>query len=252
IAALLCLCALASLTYLINDAADIESDRRHWSKHRRPLASGAVSVRAALTTAFVGIPLVLATAWLVSPAVALCLLLYTLITLAYSFALKSIPLVDAMTVGSLFTLRLALGVAAGGLAWSAWLLTFGACFFFSLTLAKRHTELVRAGPGAALVPGRGYRADDKALTLAYGIATATASVLLIALYIVEEVFPRAAYAHPQWLWFAPPVLFAWSSRVWLLAHRGHMHDDPVVFALRDRVSWALGGVLAVAFLLALA
>jgi hypothetical protein len=100
------------------------------------------------------------------------------------------------------------------------------------------------------VPGRGYRYEDRSLTLVFGVAAATASIIIIVLYLMEEVFPRGFYHHPQWLWAAPPILFLWVSRIWLLANRGEMHDDPVVFALRDRASFALGGLLGAAFLLA--
>lgn len=252
VAAMLLLCLAASLTYLVNDAADLEADRRHWSKRRRPLASGALPVGPALLAAALGIPLALAAGFWLSPAVGLCLTLYVVTTLAYSFALKRIPLLDALVIGGLFTLRLAVGIAAAGLEWSAWLLTFSTFFFFSLAIAKRHTEILRvAETGDGPVRGRGYRVEDAALTLAFGVSAAMASILIVVLYLVEEVFPRSAYAHPAWLWAAPPLMFVWVARVWFLAHRGRMNDDPVVFALKDPVSLGLGAALAAAFVLAL-
>ncbi|MFC3080446.1 UbiA family prenyltransferase [Phenylobacterium terrae] len=252
VAAMLLLCVIASLTYLVNDAADLEADRRHWSKRRRPLASGALPVGPALLAAGIGIPVVLAAGFWLSMAVGLCLSLYVVTTLAYSFALKRIPLVDGVVIGGLFTLRLAVGIAAAGLEWSAWLLTFSTFFFFSLAIAKRHTEILRvAEAGEGPVRGRGYRVEDAALTLAFGVSAAMASILIVVLYLVEEVFPRSAYADPAWLWAAPPLMFVWVARVWFLAHRGRMNDDPVVFALKDPVSLGLGAALGAAFLLAL-
>lgn len=243
---------LSSLTYLVNDIADLPADRRHATKHRRPFASGALPVRQGLLAAGLGIPAVVIAAWLVSPGLAACLLTYCAVTLAYSVGLKRVPLLDVFVIGGLFTLRLVTGITAADLEWSPWLLTFAGCFFFSLALAKRHTELVAAGPLAqGPVPGRGYRYEDRGLTLVFGVAAATASIIIIVLYLMEEVFPKGFYQQPQWLWVAPPVLFLWVSRIWLLSNRGEMHTDPVVFALRDRVSLALGAVLGAAFLLAL-
>lgn len=252
VATMVLFCLLSSFTYLLNDIADLAADRRHPRKRTRPFASAELRVRSGLLAGGIGIPAVLLAAFLISPAVALCLLAYLGLTLSYSVWLKRAAILDCFTIGSLFTLRLAAGVVAASLAWSPWLLTFSVSFFFSLALAKRHTELVGRGPTATgPVPGRGYRYEDQSLTLVLGVAAFTVSILISILYLMEEVFPRGAYAHPSWLWVAPPVLFLWVSRVWLLAHRGEMHDDPVIYALKDRVSQLLGLVVAAAFLLAL-
>ncbi|HEY8574524.1 UbiA family prenyltransferase [Phenylobacterium sp.] len=252
LAALVLFSLLSSLTYVVNDIADLAADRRHPTKRARPFASGALPVRYGLVGAIVGIPAVLTAAWFVAPPLAACMAAYGIVTVAYSSGLKRIPILDCFIIGSLFTLRLIAGITAASLIWSPWLLTFAASFFFSLALAKRHTELVGGGPAAVgPVPGRGYRYEDRGLTLVFGIAAATASIIILVLYLMEEVFPQGFYGHPQWLWAAPPILFLWVSRIWLLANRGEMHDDPVVFALKDRVSLGLGAVLAAAFLLAL-
>lgn len=252
LAATALLCLLASLTYIVNDVSDVEADRRHPTKRNRPFASGDLALRDGLLVAGAGIPIVLAAGWLISPAVGACLGVYTATTLAYSLGLKRAPLLDVFLIGVLFCVRVALGVAAASLEWSAWLLTFSIFFFFSLGLAKRHTELIgAAAAGVDEIPGRGYRAQDKDLTLVFGVSSMMAATILVVLYLVEEVFPLGAYAEPRWLWAAPALLFLWSSRVWLLANRGQMNDDPVVFALRDRISLALGGLLLATFLLAL-
>lgn len=250
--ALLLICGLASLTYFINDIADLSSDRRHWSKAARPFAAGALPVRDGLLAAVAGIPLILGLGLMISPAVAACLTAYLAITLAYSFGLKRIPFLDTFLIGCLFTVRLLLGVAATGQAGSAWLYAFAMFFFFSLALAKRHTELLRARetlPQGKL-EGRGYHVEDREVTLAFGIAASMASVLLLVIYLVEEVFKLGAYPDPQWLWVTPGAIFLWTARIWLLAHRGLMNDDPVVFALRDRVSLALGAAVAAGLVLA--
>ncbi|MBV8662505.1 MAG: UbiA family prenyltransferase, partial [Hyphomicrobiales bacterium] len=256
VAELILLCALASLTYMLNDIADLEADRRHWTKSKRPFASGALPVEQGLAAATIGIPVLLALGFLLSPGVGLCLFAYLALTLAYSFGLKRAPMLDVTVIATLFTLRLALGMTAAGQIWAPWLLTFSMFFFFSLAIAKRHTELLRAAASGAghsddgMVHGRGYHVEDNDVTMAFGVAASIASIVILVLYLTQEVFVRAQYAHPEWLWFAPATVFLWTSRVWLLAHRGQMTDDPVIFALKDRISLALGAVVAVAFFIA--
>jgi 4-hydroxybenzoate polyprenyltransferase len=252
LASMLLLCAVASLTYCINDIADLAADRRHWSKRNRPFASGAIAVRTGLLVAGLGLPIALVLGLLISPAVAVCLISYTVTSLAYSFGLKRVPLLDTFIIACLFSLRIALGTAAAELIPSSWLLTFSMFFFFSLAVAKRHTELLRAGETmSGLIEGRGYHVEDKDVTFAFGIVASLASVLIIVIYLVQEVFPHDLYTHPDALWAMPAAIFLWTGRIWLLAHRGQMRDDPVVFALSDRISLGLGGVVGLAFLLAL-
>lgn len=244
------LCAAASLTYLVNDMADLSSDRKHWSKRRRPFASGAIPVRDGLLVVGAGLPLVCLCALLVSPLAGLCLLAYVAVTLGYSFGWKRIPLFDTFIIALLFTIRILIGIAAAGLAPSAWLLTFSMLFFFSLALAKRHTEILRAADhDVRNLEGRGYRAGDENLTMAFGISASMASIVIVVIYLVEEVFAR--YRTPGWLWVAPIAIFLFTCRIWMVSHRGRMTDDPVAFALRDRVSLGLGLFVAAAILLAL-
>jgi 4-hydroxybenzoate polyprenyltransferase len=250
--ALLLMCLMSSLTYIVNDIADVQADRRHARKHRRPFAAGVISLRDGLIVGALGIPLVLAAAWfLASPATAACLFAYGVVTLAYSFGLKRAPLLDCVLIGVLFTFRIATGVVAGGLGWSPWLMTFSLTLFFSLAMAKRLTELVAGGASASgVVRGRGYRYEDRGLVLAFGVAASTLSILIVVLYLVDEVFPAGTYRDPGALWAVPPLLFLWIGRIWLLANRGEMHHDPVIFALRDRVSYLLGVLVGAAFLTA--
>jgi 4-hydroxybenzoate polyprenyltransferase/phosphoserine phosphatase len=246
------LCVVASMTYLVNDMADLASDRRHWSKRRRGFASGALPVRDGLLLVGILLPIACAAGFLVAPLAGLCLLFYVVVTLGYSFGWKRIPLFDTFIIALLFTIRILVGIAAADLVPSAWLLTFSMFFFFSLALAKRHTEILRAAEhGWQKLEGRGYRSGDESLTLAFGSAASLGSIIIVVIYMVEEVFARQAYRTPAWLWVAPIAIFLFSCRVWVLSHRGRMTDDPVAFALRDNVSLGLGVLVAIAILLAL-
>jgi 4-hydroxybenzoate polyprenyltransferase len=246
------LCVAASLTYLVNDMADLSSDRKHWSKRRRPFASGAIAVRDGLLLVGIALPIACATAFLISPPAGLCLLCYVAVTLGYSFGWKRIPLFDTFIIALLFTIRILIGIAAATLSPSAWLLTFSMFFFFSLALAKRHAEILRAAEhDLQKLEGRGYQITDESLTLAFGISASMASIVIVVIYLVEEVFARQIYNTPAWLWVAPIAICLFICRIWVLSHRGRMTDDPVAFALRDRVSLGLGVFVAVAILLAL-
>ena len=248
----LCLLMVTSSTYLINDMADLSADRQHWSKRNRALASGRLPIKTGIVLAAVFLCTGLVTAFLLSPMFLLALLAYLALTLAYSFGLKRIPLLDVLVIGVLFTTRLIMGIAFIPEPNPAWLLTFSLFFFFSLAVAKRHTELVRAAiSGTHSLKSRGYLVEDAPLTLTLGIASAIAALLVLVLFIVEEMLPGEMYAHPQMLGGMPIVLSIWIGRIWLLAHRGQMNDDPVSFALRDRASIGLGLLVTVIFMLAL-
>jgi 4-hydroxybenzoate polyprenyltransferase len=246
------LCVVASLTYLINDMSDLSSDRRHWSKRRRPFASGSIAIRDGLLVVGIALPASCVLGLWISPLAGIGLLSYVIVTLGYSFGWKRIPLFDTFIIALLFTIRILIGMAAAQLAPSAWLLTFSMFFFFSMALAKRHTEILRAAEhGERKLQGRGYLTGDESLTLTFGISAAMSSIVIVVIYLVEEVFARAIYAEPNWLWIAPIAIFLFSCRIWMLSHRGRMTDDPVAFALRDRVSLGLGVFVAIAILLAL-
>ena len=246
------LCLVASMSYLVNDMADLASDRKHWSKRRRGFASGAIPVRDGLLVVGTILPIACIAALLVAPAAGQCLLFYVAVTLGYSFGWKRVPLFDTFIIGLLFTIRILIGIAAAELVPSAWLLTFSMFFFFSLALAKRHTEILRAAEhGLQKLEGRGYRVGDESLTLAFGSAASMASILIVVLYLVEEVFARQIYHTPAWLWASPIAIFLFSCRIWVLSHRGMMTDDPVAFALRDNFSLGLGVLVAIAILLAM-
>ncbi|CAN0292833.1 unnamed protein product, partial [Phaeothamnion confervicola] len=209
------LSVLASGTYLVNDILDLDSDRRHPTKRNRPLARGDIRVGVAMTVAGVAIGGSLAAAYLLSQAFFLCLAAYLATTLAYSLYLKRVLLVDVFVLGALFTARIAMGIALAGVAASPWLLTFTMFFFLSLSLAKRHVEVVNAGQmGIAKIPGRDYLAADLPLTVALGVGCNAVAMLVLFLYLTNEAMPTGFYRQPYWLWAAAFIVFLWSLRIW--------------------------------------
>lgn len=237
----------ASGTYIVNDLSDLAADRRHRTKKNRPFASGALKVHQGLMLGPVLIAAGILGAWFLSPIFAGALLVYLVTTLSYTLWLKQAPFLDAMLLGWLYTLRLLMGAVLAAAPASEWLLTFSMFFFFSLSLAKRHVEVSAAAASQKSIAGRGYRPGDAPITLAFGIASSTASLLILTLYLMEEAFPSGVYAQPHFLWFTLPIIGLWTMRVWLLAHRGELNDDPVTFAVTDPMSIGLGVALAIAF-----
>ena len=179
------------------------------------------------------------------------LAVYCGLTLVYSFKLKQIAVLDVLTLAALYTLRIVAGAAAVSVPLSFWLLLFSVFIFLSLALLKRYSELKAArdaGKSGAL-RGRGYAPEDLEMVSSLGGSSGLMAVLVLALYIQEGQAPHL-YGAPQLIWLACPALLYWVSRAWLMGHRGQMHDDPVVFALKDPVSWAIAGFMAGVMLLA--
>ncbi len=236
---------------MVNDLADIDADRLHATKRHRPIASGALPLSQAVAFPAVVIPIGLALAFWLNAAFGAALLAYLVLTFAYSFGLKRIPLLDTFIIGVLFTTRIIMGSAFIGSPLPIWLLTFS-MFFFSLSMAKRHTEVMRArGVGGDSLASRGYRAEDWPLTLNMGVTSGLASLVILVLYLVDEAFRVVGYARPEFLWAIGLFIAIWIGRVWLLTHRGQMNDDPVDFALRDRSSQLIALVIGVLFLIAI-
>lgn len=250
--AFLALCLAASATYIVNDIFDLQADRSHATKRNRPIASGALSIALASILAPVMLAAGFALAVAASTYAVIVLAGYVVLTISYSFGLKRVPLLDTAIIGLLFTLRIVMGNAAAEIAPSAWLLAFSLLIFFSLAMAKRQTEIAKSGGlrEAEMIAGRGYRAGDVVLSLTYGVSSGVASLVILMLYTTNSV-AAGLYRHPEWLWALPLVLYLWQMRIWLLAHRGELHDDPIVFALKDPISLVLGACCAVLFYLAL-
>jgi 4-hydroxybenzoate polyprenyltransferase len=201
------------------------------------------------------VPMLLALAFglslaLLPPAFTAVLAVYWVMTFAYSLRLKRIMMVDVMLLAMLYTMRIIAGAAATGLVLTFWILAFSMFMFLSLALVKRFAELrhVRKA-GEESAGGRGYQASDLEMLSALGAAAGYLAVMVLALYI-NDAETVAHYRRPHYIWLACPLLLYWISRVWMLTHRGQMHDDPVLFAVRDRVSLGIGGLLAGVFWLA--
>ncbi|MDR4307770.1 UbiA family prenyltransferase [Chelatococcus sambhunathii] len=251
IAGMLLLGLLASSTYVLNDLWDLEDDRKHWTKRNRPFASGRLPIGAGLVAALVGIVLALAGALALGLSVFAGFLAYLAITLAYSFRVKRIMVLDAFALASLFTMRLVIGIAIAQVPGSPWLLVFSMFLFASLSLAKRHTEILRVvESGRDRAAGRGYLASDGPVLIALGVASGVSAVLVMVLYLIEEAFRAGYYATPAMLWVFPCALFVFIGRIWIYSGRGELNDDPVVFAIKDKASLCLGAAMAAAFVVA--
>jgi 4-hydroxybenzoate polyprenyltransferase len=248
VAGFLILSLLATASYLANDLADLSADRHHKSKRLRALASGRLSLRLAFLLAPLLAVGAFAAAYALSPPFAGALLFYFVLTTLYSWRLKRVPLLDVFVIGALFTSRIVMGAAVVNVVQSIWLLSFAMFLFFSLALAKRHVEILAAADDAeALYRSRGYRPSDWPLTLILGLGSGLVSVVIMLLYMTADAEPSGFYRHTEALFAIPAALMLWIMRVWLLSHRGELDDDPVVFALKDKASLTLAGVVALAF-----
>lgn len=230
----------ASSTYIINDLLDIEADRRHRRKRLRPFAAGDLSAIQGFAMAAVFLALAVAGAMLIPRGFTLWLAVYLVTTLAYTAYLKRVPSVDVLILAGLYTLRLLAGSAATFNPISHWLAGFSFFLFLSLGIVKRFAELenLRA---SSLQPtnGRGYFLSDLEQLRSFGTASAYASVVIFAIYISGSDV-TLLYHHPERLWLVVPLMILWLNRVWLLASRGELDEDPVVFAITDRMSLLIG------------
>lgn len=249
--ALIALSLCASGGYIFNDLLDVSADRRHARKRHRPFASGRLSIGT-------GAILVVLT-WLIgfgiggmllSPMFAAIMLAYVATTVAYSAALKRVAVLDVMILAGLYVFRVITGGVATGIAVSNWLLAFTLFVSLSLAFLKRFIEVrAVAATGGTSIPGRGYRGDDGAWLHSAGLTSAYLSAIILALYVTSGDVTRL-YSHPDRLLFACPVVLYWATRTWLLAHRGEIHDDPVVAVATDPVTYVVLGLTAIALFLA--
>jgi 4-hydroxybenzoate polyprenyltransferase len=240
---------LASSVYLVNDTLDIDADRAHRTKYKRPIASGDLPVPHAIVTALLFAVGSMAAAWfLLGPAAFVALGVYFALTVAYSFYLKATMIADVIALACLYTIRLVIGAAAVMVPVSGWLLLFSMFFFLSLAYLKRYIELRSAsGPDHALLGGRGYVPADTEIVAISGIAAGMVSLLVIALFAeamaTEAEAAGGGYASGRVLWLLVLPLLYWLNRVWMMARRGQVDGDPVAFAIRDPKSIAVGAVV---------
>ena len=241
----------ASSVYVTNDLFDLAADREHPRKRHRPFAAALLSVRSGIYASVILLLCAMLLAAVIGWRYALVLGCYYIVTWAYSLRLKRIALLDVMTLAGLYTLRIIAGAAATRIEPSFWLLAFSVFLFLSLGFVKRYAELYDARKADKLVGhGRGYGADDLSLIMNLGTASGYCAVVVIALYI-NSADSIALYHHHKTMWLICPLMLFWISRVWMLTARGHMHDDPVVFALHDRMSLLVLGAVGLIVLMSI-
>lgn len=232
----------SSATYVVNDLLDIQADRLHPRKRLRPFAAGNLSKHVGISSALLCLVLSIVISLLSLPPAFLGFVIgYVALSFAYSLAFKKLIVADVMVLSTLYGLRLLAGGAATEIIVSPWLLAFSAFLFLSLAFLKRFSELkVRVNDGTNQLPGRGYQASDLALIQISGLSSALMSVVVFFIYIAGSEIVRGYYSQPLFLWLIGPILIYWLTRIWFLAERGVVKDDPVDFALRDWASWILG------------
>lgn len=243
---------MASSAYIFNDLVDINDDRHHPYKRSRPFAAGNLC----LLHGWIAWPLLLILAFTISY---LCLPLtfilflatYFLLTLAYSLRLKQIAIIDVLTLAALYTLRILAGAQATNIVLSFWLLAFSMFIFLSLAYIKRFVELKSAhnAGNRGKIHGRGYLDEDLGIISSMGVAAGYLSVLLLALY-VQDSHTAELYQRPKVIWLACLILLFWITRCWLIANRGKMDEDPIIFALKDPISWLAAVIFISVFFLA--
>ncbi|MGE0499364.1 MAG: UbiA family prenyltransferase [Rhizobiaceae bacterium] len=241
--------AAASAIYIVNDFFDLSLDRKHATKRNRPFASGVLSIPYGAKVAVALLVLSVAAAASLPPLFWLVLAAYLAATTAYSLSLKRMLLIDVLTLAGLYTVRILAGAAATGTVVSFWLLAFSIFFFLSLALVKRYVELrTTALDAKQRIAGRGYRPEDEEIVAQAGMASAFSAALVLALYINGDSI-MGEFARPHLVWPLAPIVLYLTMRIWILARRDEMHDDPVVFIIKD---WRSQLVAAFGVLLLLA
>ncbi len=241
----------ASAFYIFNDLSDLESDRSNPTKKSRPFASGELSIGFGIIMMPILIAISLALDFQADSSFFNVLLVYAALTSLYSAYLKKIAVLDAVVLASFYALRLFAGSLAISVPISEWLLAFSMFLFLSLAFAKRFSELHSLkGRNEEKARGRGYVASDLEQVAQLGSSSGYISALVMALYISSEEVKKL-YSNPEILWIICPILLYWVGRIWILAHRGHLHEDPIVFALKDKTSYLVGFLAILASILAI-
>jgi 4-hydroxybenzoate polyprenyltransferase len=247
--AFLCFGLCASSVYITNDLLDLASDRLHHRKKHRPFAAGVIPLYQGPLAAALLLIIGFTIAFQLSQAFLIVLAGYYVLTTAYSLKLKRVVMLDVVVLAMLYTTRILAGAAAIQAPASFWLLAFSMFIFLSLAMVKRYVELLTAQKaGKVKASGRGYDVEDISLIQSMGSSSGYLAVLVLALYI-DSTASSALYRHPHYLWLLCPLLLYWISRTWAIAHRGIMHDDPVVFAVMDmtsRILLVLAGIIVAA------
>ncbi len=251
ILAFIAFCLCSSAVYLINDLLDLEADRKHKEKHQRPFASGHAPVMLGILATPLLLTASAAIAWYAGTLFFGVLVLYFGVTLCYSLYLKRLVLLDVLILALLYTLRIIAGAAVAGAMPSVWLMSFSMFIFTSLAMAKRYAELKALElDSGAWASGRGYHVSDINIIAQLGAASGYISTLVLALYIDSEDVV-GLYDNHRMMWLLCPLLMYWIGRIWLVASRGELNQDPVIFATRDRISYLVFGLGLVTVMAAL-
>jgi 4-hydroxybenzoate polyprenyltransferase len=243
-------CCCASAVYLLNDLMDLDADRQHSRKRLRPFAAGDLSISTGMVASLLLFAAGISVAARLGFGFLAATLLYLVLTTSYSFYIKRVVLLDVFFLAALYTIRLIAGHEATWIPYSAWLLIFSIFIFLSLALVKRYVELANLKLSqTSRIGGRGYVAGDLEIVASLGTGSGFVAALVLALYATSDQV-TALYTHPLMLLLLCPLMLYWVSRVWLLAHRGQMNDDPVLFAARDPASYVVGLLALIAMWLA--
>jgi len=239
----------SSAQYILNDLMDLDADRQHATKRSRPFASGDLPLQAGFIMAPLLLGVSLSAAWLLSPLFAAALALYFGLSLAYSLHIKRIILLDAFVLSGLYTIRIITGHLVTGIVFSVWLLSFAFFLFLSLAFSKRSTELNNAQKSNGTIVGRGYEIGDLPQVNVFGVCSSFLATVVFILYLQSDKV-KELYQNPQLLWLLSPIFLYWVSRIWILSTRGKVSEDPVLFVLKDPVTYVIAAVCGLIMLLA--
>ena len=240
----------ASGIYVFNDLIDLNNDRTHPQKSKRALASGAVPVAHGFIIGSLFWLVSLGFSFVYYEYLFVLIVGYIALNFIYSTILKRLVLLDVVVLAGFYILRLTVGAVMTGESLSFWLITFSLFIFFSLALVKRYIEIAYHMQGRSEIRGRGYCKEDEVITSILGVASGLISVLVMALYI-HDPHTLELYSDANWLWMTIPALLYWVSRLWLLAHRNEIGDDPISFAIKDPESYLVALVLSLSVYVAL-
>lgn len=233
----------SSSIYILNDLLDLEADRKHPRKKYRPIASGNFKIKTAFLISPVLFIAGLTLGWFISYKFFFVLLFYVVLTNSYSFSLKKIYITDIIVLSILYTLRIISGAEAMDVNVSPWLLAFSIFLFLSLATVKRYTELLTMkSQNREKASGRGYYVADIELIRTIGPSAGMMSILVLALYVSSPEV-KMLYHNPDMLYLTCPFFLFWVLRIWFKAHRGEMHDDPIIFTAKDKFSWLIGAIM---------
>lgn len=239
----------ASSIYILNDLFDLEADRKHPKKRQRPFASGALSITQGVILYGITTSIALLMALLINPGFLICLLIYFLANLAYTLRLKQVHSLDIIMLAGMYTIRIIAGSETTGIEVSQWLLGFSTFLFFGLAALKRFVE-VSSLPAGERAAGRGYFAEDKVPLAALGGASSLMACLVLALYFNSPAVYQL-YAKPDILWLILPIHMYWVSSIWILASRGKIDDDPVLYTIKSPTTYILATIVGVIVYLAI-